>query len=119
MPAPATVDEYIASFPDDVQSLLRDVRSTLHAALPDAPEKIRYGMPALMLGGSRAIHFAAWKKHIGLYPVAAAPADLERDLAPYRAAKDTLRLPLAAPLPLDLITRTAAFVADRYARLNS
>lgn len=118
MTAPPTIDDYIAGFPGDIQSILRNVRTALHEALPDAPEKIRYGMPALMLSDRYAIHFAAWKKHIGLYPVATAPVDLERDLAPYRIEKDTVRFLYSEPIPYDLITRIAAFLAARH-RVNS
>jgi uncharacterized protein YdhG (YjbR/CyaY superfamily) len=94
-----TVDEYIASFPADVQELLRGVRRAVRAALPDAPEDIRYGMPAVMLGRREAVYFAAWKHHIAIYPVARSDDPIEEELAPYRAAKDTLRFPLKRPIP--------------------
>lgn len=108
-----TIDEYIASFPDDVQQILVKVRAAMHAVLPDAPEKIRYGMPAIVLGGRYALHFAAWKHHVGIYPVAKADDALERDLAPYRAAKDSINFRYDSPIPYDLIERITAFVNER------
>ena len=102
------VDDYIAEFPADVQAILIEVRAALHSAVPNAEEKIRYGMPAVMLGGRYAIHFAGWKKHVGIYPVAVLTPELEQELAPYRAAKDSLNFVYTRPVPYDLIERVAA-----------
>lgn len=109
------VDEYIAEFPDDVQLILQRVRETIHRVLPDAEEKIRYGIPAIALGGGTRywLHFAGWKKHIGLYPVAMAEGELEQQLAPYRAAKDSVNFFYAKPIPYDLIERTTRFLVER------
>lgn len=106
----ATVEEYIASFPADVQEILREVRRTLRSALPDAEEKIRYGMPAFMLGGRYAVHFAAWKKHVGLYPIPRADDALERELEPHRSGKDSVNFPYSKPIPYDLIQRMTTFI---------
>ena len=108
-----TIDEYIDARPPEIQAILRDVRRILHEAVPGAEEKIRYDMPAIMLGGRYAIHFAAWKKHLGLYPVPVAEEPLESEIAPYRTAKDTVRFFYAKPIPYELITRIAEFVAAR------
>lgn len=111
---PSTIDEYIAGFPDDVQLMLREVRTVVNDAVPGGEEKIRYGMPAVMLGGRYAIHFAAWKKHLGIYPVPVLDDALEAELAPYRAAKDSVNFVYAKPIPYDLIARvSAAIVAMR------
>lgn len=99
VPAPASVDEYIAGFPSDVQVILTQVRAAMRRSLPDAEERIRYGMAAFMLGGRYALHFAGWKDHVGLYPVPALPADLEREVAPYRTTKDTVRSCIATRFP--------------------
>ena len=66
------VDQYIAGFPPEVQAILVEVRDAIHRGVPDGVEKIRYGMPAVMLDGRYAIHFAGWKKHLGIERVAAA-----------------------------------------------
>ena len=107
-----TVDEYIAEFPEDVRPLLDEVRAAIHRVLPDAPEEIKYGMPAVMLGGRHAIYFAGWKTHLALYPVYRSDGPLEAELAPYRSGKDSLRFPLSRPIPYDLIERTVAMMAE-------
>ena len=105
-----TIDDYIATFPDETQVILREVRRVLHSAVPDAEEKIRYDMPAIMLGGRYAIHFAAWKKHLGLYPVPVLDGEIEKEIAPYRAAKDSVNFSYTKPIPYDLIERVAAAI---------
>ncbi len=115
---PTDVEKYIVQFPDDVQVILWRVREAILSAVPYAEEKMRYGMPAVMLGGRYAIHYAGWKKHVGLYPVATAPEPLESELAPYRAAKDSINFPYAQPIPYELIERTAAFLLDRAQRAS-
>ena len=110
---PSSVDDYIAGFPPDVAARLARVRELLHAAMPDASEQIRYGMPALMVGGRYGLHFAGWKKHIGLYPVAVFDDPLESVVAPYRSGKDSVNLPHNRPLPEELITRIGREVLAR------
>ena len=102
---PQTVDEYLATFPDDVRVVLEHVRAAIHAGVPDGAEKMRYGIAAVMLGGRYAIHFAGWKHHVGVYPVPAFDGPLEAEVAPYRSKKDTVNFPYAKPVPYDLITR--------------
>jgi len=104
----ATIDEYISSFPDDVQIILEQVRRTARNAAPAADETISYGMPTITLNGRDLVSFAAWKRHIGLYPLPAADDAFARELAPYRAAKGTVRFPLDKPIPYDLIARLVA-----------
>ena len=108
-----TVDEYIAGFPDDVQERLQGVRSAIRAALPDGEERVRYGIPAVMLDTRHAVHYAGWKKHIGIYPVPRLDGPLEAEVAPYRAAKDSLRFLHSEPLPYDLVERLARELARR------
>ena len=109
----ATVEEYIGSFPGDVQDILGEVRSAIHDALPEAGERISYGIAAFTLGGRDLVYLAGWKKHISVYPVPTEDADLTGELAPYLAAKGTLRFPLGQPVPYPLIGRVAAVLALR------
>lgn len=95
----ASVDDYIASFPADVQPRLVELRQTIHAAAPDAEETISYHMPTYILHG-RLVYFAAWKKHIALYAAGSAAAAYPEELAPYLQAKGTLQFPLSQPLQL-------------------
>lgn len=103
-----TVDDYIAALPAAAQPILREVRAAIHRGVPHGEERIRYGMPAVMLGARYAIHFAGWKKHVGIYPVAKLDGALEADVAPYRSEKDSLRFVYAKPIPYDLVQRVAA-----------
>jgi len=110
---PSTPEEYLAALQPAQREAAEAVRAAIRLARPDAEEKVRYGIVAFMLGGRYALHYAAWAKHIGLYPVPHdLPAELEAELAPFRAEKDSLKLLYRDPLPLDLITRTAAAIAE-------
>jgi uncharacterized protein YdhG (YjbR/CyaY superfamily) len=103
-----TVDEYIASFPDDVQEQLQGVRRAMRAAAPGTLEEISYGIPTLMLDGRYLMYFAGWKRHISVYPIPAVDAQLDKEIAPYKAGKGTLRFPLKEPIPYELIGRLVA-----------
>jgi uncharacterized protein YdhG (YjbR/CyaY superfamily) len=103
--APATVDEYIAGFPPEVQAILQKVRATVRKAAPGAEEVISYQMPALKLNGRPLIYFGAFKKHIGLYPPVSGSAALKRDAARYAGPKGNLQFPLDERIPYGLISR--------------
>lgn len=112
--SPQTVDAYIAGFPPEVAERLRQVRAAIVAEVPDAEQRMRYGIAAVMLGGRYALHFAGWKKHIGLYPVPTLPEPLESEVAPHRRGTDTLARLHTDPLPVELVSRIArAIVAAR------
>lgn len=112
-----TVDEYIKAQPKDVQTVLQRVRRTLHDAAPGAEEKILYDIPTLTLNGKRLVHFAAWKEHLGVYPVPKGDDAFARAIDPYRAGKGTLRFPFREPIPYELIARAVAhLVAERHRR---
>jgi uncharacterized protein YdhG (YjbR/CyaY superfamily) len=124
MAAPATVDEYIAGFPPEVSARLTRVRAEIVDAVTAASgatpeERMRYGIAAVMLGGRYALHFAGWKKHIGLYPVPLLPEPMESEIAPYRAEKDSVVFPHAKDVPYDLIGRVAREVADERVRQSA
>lgn len=118
MAQPASVDEYITGFEPPIIDRLRRVRAEIVGAVEHATggapeEKIRYGMPAVMLGGRYALHYAAWKKHIGLYPVPILDGPLESAVSPYRAEKDSVVFPHAGDIPYDLIGSIAADIVRR------
>lgn len=102
--APQTIDEYIATSPPKIQSILKRIRATAKKAAPDAEEKISYRMPAFFQGGV-LIYFAAFKNHIGVFPPVRSDAKLIKRLAPYRGPKGNLKFPLSEPIPFDLISR--------------
>lgn len=114
--SPKDIDEYIARFPDKVQALLRKVRSTIAAAAPGATESISYDMPTFDLNGRHLIHFGAYKKHIGLYPVATTHPELEEALRPYASGKGSARFPLNKAIPYGLITKIVAFKLKKSSR---
>ena len=111
-----SIDDYIASFPEDVQALLEEVRKTIHGAVPGAGEIISYNIATITVEGRSVVNFAGWKKHIALYPAPSGDADYERDIAPYRTETATLNFPLKNPIPFPLIARTAALLAEQSAR---
>jgi uncharacterized protein YdhG (YjbR/CyaY superfamily) len=110
----ASVDEYIDSFPPDVQEALQEVRRTIRAVVPEAGEKISYQIPTITLDGKYLLYFSGWKEHIALYPIPPLDDDLAAAITPYRSGKGTLKFPLDKPIPHDLIARlTQAFVTAR------
>jgi uncharacterized protein YdhG (YjbR/CyaY superfamily) len=109
--APKDIDEYIAGFPSDVQEVLEKVRTTIRKAAPHAEETISYKMPTFTLKGKYLIYFAAYKKHIGLYPVTRGNAEFNRELSVYKAGKGTVRFPLDKPIPFGLISKIVKFRA--------
>lgn len=102
------IDEYIASFPEETQKLLQQVRSTIQKAAPTAEEKISYAMPTFVLNGN-LIHFAAYQHHIGLYPAPQGIEAFKEELSVYKGAKGSVQFPLNQPMPLDLIARITAY----------
>ena len=109
----ATVDEYIAALPEDVRPVMEGVRRSIHAVVPDAGETISYAMPTFTLDGTPLVHVAAWKKHIGLYPLPPMDEDLAREVAPYRGAKDAMQLRYDQPIPYGLVERVVAALLAR------
>ena len=98
------IAEYISQFPASVQEILQKVRSTISGAAPDAKETISYMMPAFRQHGI-LVYFAAWEKHIGMYPPISGNKTLEKVIARYAGPKGNLQFPLNEPIPYDLIER--------------
>jgi uncharacterized protein YdhG (YjbR/CyaY superfamily) len=95
---------YISQFPADVQAILQKVRTTISSAAPEAKETISYLMPAFKLHGM-LVYFAAWEKHIGLYPPISGDKALQKAVARYAGPKGNLQFLLDEPIPYDLIER--------------
>ena len=102
--APKTIDQYFAGFPDDVRAILEMLRATIQEAAPAATEVISYQMPAFKQHGI-LVYFAAWKKHIGLYPPISGDKSIEKAAAKYSGPKGNLQFPLDQPIPYELIGR--------------
>ena len=112
---PQTIDEYIARQDAAVQPRLREIRAILQSALPEAEERISWSMPTYWKGRN-IIHFAAFKKHLGLYPGGEATGEFAEALKGYDMSKGTIRLPYDKELPTELITRIARWCLDQYVK---
>ncbi|MCU1618374.1 MAG: uncharacterized protein JWR66_455 [Modestobacter sp.] len=108
-----TVDEYLAALPDDVRARVEEVRRVVHEVVPDAGETISYAMPTFTLDDQPLLHVAAWKQHIGIYPLPPLAPELDAEVAPYRGSKDTMKLPHSRPLPRDLVAVVVGALAER------
>lgn len=102
------IDTFIAGFPENVQLLLEQLRTTIWDAAPDAEETINYGIPTFTLQGN-LVHFSAFKNHIGFYPTPSGVETFKEELSPYEMAKGSVKFPLDKPLPLDLVKRIVEF----------
>lgn len=100
----ASIDDYIAASPPAVRPILEKIRATIRRAAPEAEEVISYRMPAFRQGRV-LVYFAAFQKHIGLYPPVAGDAALKKAAAPFAGEKGNLRFPLDAPIPYALVER--------------
>lgn len=110
---PQTIDDYIAQQDEAVRPRLREMREILRAALPGAEERISWSMPTYWKGRN-LIHFAAFKKHLGLYPGGEATAVFAEDLRNYDVSKGAIRLPCGRELPAELIARIARWCLEAY-----
>ena len=108
--APETVDAYIAGFPPEVRAVLRKIRATIRKAAPEAAEKISWGMPAYTQDGMLTF-FAAFEKHVSVFPGPEGIEKFKKELAPYSTSKGTVRFPLGTPVPFGLIARIVRFRA--------
>lgn len=106
-----SVDDYIASFPDDVRPVLEDVRAAVVRAIPGVEESISYDMATFSVSGRYVLYVAGWKRHVSLHAVGVLPAALEADVAAFRSGNGTVKFPLRSPMPLALIERIAAEMA--------
>ena len=111
---PKTIDEYIALQDETVQPRLREIRTILRAAIPDAEERISWSMPTYWKGRN-IIHFSASKKHLGLYPGGEATTVFAQELQGFDVSKGTIRLPWNKELPAELIQRIARWCYQEYA----
>ena len=96
------IDQYIFEQAEEIRPILQKIRETIRTAAPDAREKILWQMPTFWQG-ENLIHFAAAKKHIGIYPGGEATTVFADRLTEFKTAKGTIQLPLAGPIPYDLI----------------
>jgi uncharacterized protein YdhG (YjbR/CyaY superfamily) len=104
----STIDEYIATFPKDIQAILEAIRQAIRESAPNAEETISYQMPAFRLNGT-LVYFAAFKNHIGFYPTSSGITAFKKELSQYEVSKGTIRFPLIKPIPLDLVKKIVKY----------
>ncbi len=103
-----TIDEYIVTFPENVQNILQELRRTIKDAAPQAEEVISYQMPAFKLNGI-LVYFAAFKNHIGFFPTSSGIAAFKKELSEYETSKGTVRFPMDKPIPVDLVKKIVRY----------
>ena len=101
----ASIDEYIATFPESIQAILQEVRETIQAAATDATEKISYQMPTFKYQGRMLVSFAAFKHHCSFFPGAEPLVEHKDDLKGYETSKGTIRFPTDKLLPAALVKK--------------
>lgn len=106
-----SIDEYIGTFPENVQKIMEQLRATIKEAAPDAGEKISYNMPTFTLNDTYLVYFASWKNHIAFYGAPRGNPEFKEDLSAYESGAGTLQFPYDQPMPLDLITKIVKFRA--------
>ena len=104
-----SIDEYIAEFPPQTQTVLQEMRALITASAPEATETISYAIPTFDLNGRHLVHFAAYDRHIGFYPTGSGAEAFKEELKAYKGGKGSVQFPLGELLPTDLIRRIVEF----------
>jgi uncharacterized protein YdhG (YjbR/CyaY superfamily) len=105
---PDTIDGYIAVQPEEVQPVLNKIRKTIKKAAPKAIEKMSWRMPTFWQD-ENLIHFAVFKKHIGIYPGAQSLVHFEQELSGYKTTKGAIQFPLDKPVNYNLIAEITKY----------
>ncbi|MFA6391312.1 MAG: DUF1801 domain-containing protein [Patescibacteria group bacterium] len=104
-----TINDYIKSFPESTQVLLKKMRKTITEAAPTADEAIRYGMPTFRLNDRNLVHFAGYAKHIGFYPAPSGIIAFKKELFNFKTSKGAIQFPISEELPLALIKKIVKY----------
>jgi uncharacterized protein YdhG (YjbR/CyaY superfamily) len=113
-----TVEEYIASFPEETRQALEEVRAIIRSAAPDVRESISYKMAAFGVNGKDFIYLAGWKKHLSVYPIPAGSDAFNEQISKYTDGKGTVKFPLDEPLPLKLIEKVVKYRLADHVKIN-
>ena len=109
MNKPVSVDAYIATFPEETQKALEQLRALIRQTAPAAEESISYAMPAYKLNGKPLVYFGGYPNHIGFYATPSGHSSFQEELSKYKQGKGSVQFPLSEPLPEDLIRRIVKF----------
>lgn len=102
------IDKYIESQPEEVRMFLHEVAGAIEKALPEAKQKISWGMPTYY-DNHNIIHFGAHKNHLGIYPGPAAIEYFADRLIGFKTSKGAIQIPYSQNLPLELIGEIATW----------
>lgn len=95
---PENIDEYIHSFPKDIQILLNHVREIIREEAPNAKEAIKYAIPTFIQNGN-LVHFAAYKNHIGFYALPSGNIKFQKEISKFKSGKGSIQFPITEPMP--------------------
>ncbi|KUJ51664.1 iron chaperone [Chryseobacterium sp. JAH] len=104
-------EEYFVLFPEETQQKLEQFREFIHSLQSDLDEYIGYQMPAFKYNDKPLVYFAAYKNHIGFYPLPEVIIQFEKAFKErkYNFSKGAVQFPLNEDLPLDLIQKIVQF----------
>lgn len=109
-----SIDQYISTFPKEVQEKLEKIRQIIKAIVPEATETISYQMPTFKIGGKNLVHFAGYEKHIGFYPTPTGVDSFKNELSPYKQGKGSVQFKLDEPIPYELISKIVKHLKDTH-----
>lgn len=110
------VDDYIQTFPEDVQKILYHIRSIIKEEAPEAQEKMSYSMATYILNGFILVHFAGFKHHVGFYPTSTTITHFKDKIQGYKYSKNTIQFPFQQPIPYDLIREIIRYRVEQNAK---
>lgn len=103
------VDHYIEQFPGETQRVLQEIRSIINRVVPEAEETISYQIPTFKFNKKNLVHFAGYKKHVGLYPTPSAIEAFKESLSIFETAKGSVKFYLNEPVPYEIIEEIVKF----------
>lgn len=104
-----SVEDYIRSFPEEIQVILNKVRKVIKEKAPEAVENIAYGMPGYKTNGRPLVYFGGFKNHLGFFATPTGHAEFSEELAKFRQGKGSVQFPYDQPIPYGLIGRIVEF----------
>ena len=110
-------EKYIAQFPENVQDILNEIRQIIVEEVPEATEKIAYGMPGFYLNKKPMVYFAAYKNHIGFYATPTGHEEFKKELSVYKQGKGSVQFPIKDEIPYQLIRKIVKFRKNEFQKL--
>ena len=110
-------EKYIAQFPEDVRDILNEIRQIIVEEVPEATEKIAYGMPGFYLNKKPMVYFAAYKNHIGFYATPTGHEEFKKELSVYKQGKGSVQFPIKYEIPYQLIRKIVKFRKNEFQKL--